>query len=327
MDLKFVKLMVESFYNDTPEVKKLYNTRQDYLDDIYEEIKTILTTFRLESAPEYFDLYSNYDKGQQQNILYHLIEMSLYDRFPEQFPLYENNYDELYDKLLLEGWALPAAALGTVLIGVLWGSTGVSKVKWGALTKFNELNEKIHKFVKDHTQSDRVRLTLAFNNAEECYKKCGINDKSDMSMRLGSSFRVRNEKESLLRFQTGKSQEQAYCLTNCYLKWSLTQLETLLSGYIGCLRQTGERGNDLNDIKLLISNAPASAICKPYFELVKKHKAMFDDVVETVAKDSMEAEQYQRMYSDIVNKCLNGNNRINTDHNSYNLSRDTFQRS
>lgn len=323
MDLRYIKLITESYYNDNKKVQEIYKSKDSFLNDIYEEIQTILTNFRLESPTEYFNLYTNYDKGQQQKILYNLIEMSLNDRFPEAFPLYTELTEQHYNEIILnEGvMTVPFTILGAavaIVAGVT--STHVGKIIWSLMTKFNNLNNRIHDFIKRFTAIDRVKLAIIKNNCEDCYKKCGIENEKDISLYIGNS--VQREHHPL-SWETQKGREQAYCLTNCYLNWSLDQLDMLVKAYVSCLRNSGQRGNDMNDIQLMMLSAPSDSICKPYYDLLKDHKAQFDDIVDVVCKDTMEKEDFKRRYTEVINNAAANANKINNN-STGRLSKDSF---
>lgn len=323
--------MVESYYNDNSALlKMIYPTKYSFVDDIYTEIESILSTCRLEDLETYLELYNDYDKGQQQKILYALIEYSLYDRFPDQFPLYETNYDELYNRVIInESLAGFTAGFLSILFiaaaaAVFTHTTPFNKVKWSIMTKFQEINEKIHKFIKDSTKKGRVKLALTFNNAEECYQKCKIKDKSDISVFIGGGYRQADSNDSIVNFETPKSREQAHCLTTCYLRWSLNQIDLLLQSYITCLRSTGERGVDMSDIAAALTSAPSSKMCDPYWKLLKDHRDNFKDVLDVVCKDAMEKEEYIRMYHETLNHASSkANNRINAN-SKFTLDKESF---
>lgn len=319
MDLHYIKMITESYYNDHPNIQHLYKTRKDYVNDIFEEIKTIIAGARLENYQIYQELQS-YDKRDQQKILYHLIEMSLYDRFPKDIKLYceQEDYDKIYEAYLNESILTISAAtgLGVLLLNLLWRTTPISKVRWNALNTFDAVNEKIHKLISKFTKESRVNTAIMYNNAQKCYNECGIKDtKTDFSWRLPASLMSHSSdrhKDNINAFETVKSREQAYCLTNCYLDWSINQLGEFASNIVTCLRNTGERGNELSDINIDLFEVPSNSICKPYFDIFKDYKKYFIDALDVVCKDSTEKEVYLRKYSEILNEKL-GRSKINTD--------------
>jgi hypothetical protein len=97
--------------------------------------------------------------------------------------------------------------------------------------------------------------------------------------------------------------------------------DVLLNGYITCLRQTGERGNDLNDIKINL-NLPSNDICQPYLELINDHRAVFKDVLDVICRNTQEREEYMRKYTAILNK--NAGFKSNINYTEPSLSKSNF---
>lgn len=328
MDLKFIKLMVESYYNDSQIVKSIYANKNEFINDIYTEIESIISSCRIEDKDVYLELY-DLDKGKQQKILYTLIEQSLYDRYPDQFSFYISDYDKLYDIVINESLSgLAAGALGLGLSGLLLGiasqTTPVNKIKWSIMSKFQQINERIHKFITSLTKSGRVKTAIVFNNANECYQKCGIHDQNEISNFINGSLRnPGSSTDNILHLETTKGREQAHCLTTCYLKWSLNQVSVLLQSYLNCLRQTGQRGFDMNDIKSTLMTTPTSKICEPYFKLLKDHRKQFEEVLDVVCKNSIEREEFERLYDDTLNKAVMNSGKINSNP-GYKLNKDSF---
>lgn len=317
MDLKYLKSLCECYYTDHLPIQKLYNNKTDFVNDIFEEMKNTFSNCRFENKEIDFDFNFNHDKIDQQKIVYNLIEMALYDRFPDDIKLYydDQDYDNIYDHMIItEIGILPIMALVGVPLVVLtslgYQSTGFNKLKWTTIVNFNKLNDKIHNLISTISASSRVKSAIIFNNSQSCYNSCGIKDlDKDLSWRIGASMvnshTWKNEVSDLLtNFETPKGREQAYCLTNCYLQWSLDQLEPLLNSYITCLYSVGERGNDLNDLKLNLLTIPSSSICKPYYTLLKDHQKLYCNIVEYISKDPSEEEEFLRKYDAKINLVL-----------------------
>lgn len=319
-------MIVESYYSDSEVVKSIYPSRKEFVNDIYPEIQTIIEACRLEEQDTYLDLYNNYDYGKKQKILYTLIEQSLYDRYPDQFPFYTENFDQLFQESFAGiATGMSALGLGSLLAYVLSQTTPVKKIAWTVMAKFQAVNEKIHKFITNITKSGRVKLSIVFNNADECYQKCGINKKEDISQFIGGSLSGVKHGDRIVDLETGKGRTQAYCLTSCYVNWSLKQVETLMQSYLNCLRTTGERGFELNDIKLMLMTAPSSSMCDPYFKLLKEHKKAYDDLLDIVCADSVEKEEFLRKYNETLNKAASNVGRINSNQ-KYNLEKNYFNK-
>ena len=318
MDLKYLKSLCECYYTDHLDIQQLYsNNQNDFINDIFEEMKNIFSNCRYEDKDVDFDFNFNQDKINQQKIVYNLIEIALHDRFPNDIKLYydDQDYSNMYDQMIIsESLALPIFALVSVSLAILsslgYQSTGFNKIKWSTIVNFNKLNDKIHNIISNMSASSRVKSAVILNNSQSCYNSCGIKDvNKDLSWRIGASFLSHSKYQSnntdmLINFETPKGREQAFCLTNCYLNWSLDQLEPLLNSYLSCLYSVGERGTDLNDLKLNLLTVPSSSICKPYYSLLKDHRKLYCDIVEYVSKDSSEEEEFLRKYDDKINSIL-----------------------
>lgn len=323
MDLKYLKSICESYYNDHDLVKQLYENKQLFLLDIFEEIKTLLAVTRLENPSLHFEFHTNYDTRDQQKIIDILIETALHDRFPNDYKIYaeEQDYKELYNSTLINESVSGtlAASLGIVLLTglaqVFLNSTSFNKVKWKALNSLNTVTEKIHKFMTRWSAQSRVNNAIIFNNAQKCYTKCGIKSLDDISWRISPSLNNRTKNDpnydNIFNFETPKGRNQAYCLSNCYLQWSLDQLEPLLNAYVNCLRNSGERGFELNDLNIDLLSLPSSEICKPYLKLITDHKAAYDEVLRQICEDTEEKEKFLRMYHDVVNRVLSKTSKVN----------------
>lgn len=318
MDHPFIKMMVGSYYNDSDIVKTIYKNPKEFQTMMFTEMTSLLDSVKLEDSSFYFELHTNLDRGQQQKVLYHLIEHSLNNIHPNEFPMYEevalDDYIMFTEGFFSKLTATHAILSGLTAVFLMSGQMrNVSKAVWGMMSKFANLNNKIHDYIGKFTKPGRVKLAVIYNSVEECYAKCGITNIKDISPWTGNSIsnRVDDSKAPIYRtVETRQSREQAECLTDCYLNWSLQQLEILLTSYLTCLRQTGERGTDLNDLKFDFV-LPSNSICSPYQKLIKEHRAAYSDILDVVSVNAIEREKYERMYSDVLNKAFSATSRIN----------------
>ena len=325
MDFPFIKMMVESFYTDNDKIREVYPNKQEFVNNFYTEMTNLMNHLKLEDNSLYFDLHTNYDRGQQQKVLYTLMSQHAHNLNESEFPFYEHLDDDAYFNVVIsENMGIMfLSSIGVMVPTLLYliggkGRMAITKTVWTMMSKFSELNNKIHDFISTRTKAGKVKLAIVYNNVQECYSKAGIKKPEDIHPLIDSSL---GKPKAYFNYASAQSEEQAFQLATCYLNWSLEQLDVLLNGYIACLRQTGERGNDLNDIKITL-NLPSNNICQPYLELINDHRAVFKDVLDVICRNTQEREEYMRKYTAILNK--NAGFKANINYTEPSLSKSNF---
>ena len=311
MNHPFIKEMAGAYYNDFQlRSSNIWENKQAAINEISSEMIGLMENLKLDDIDIYVSLHEDFDPGHQQQILYSLIHQYLNES--------HGLYDDVYEDVDLTAYDTPEAflyeyytgefiqefAVGPALLGAFGGALAIiagykkiSRAGWKILATLNDVNKKIAKTIDGLTKSGKIKQAILVHNSEACYKKCGVkpNEVSRWAgMALSSNVMV-----------TPESRKQAVCLTECYLQWTIQNVTFLAKAYADCLRGTGERGNEINDIIAILSHPPSSHVCKSYFDLLKQHYDNFKDTIEVIFKDDPNlANQWNMHYKKVLEQNL-----------------------
>ncbi len=304
MNHPFIKSMSEAYYNDfNLNSLNIWKTKQQAINELSNELIGLMNNLKLEDENLYIELHENSDMGFNQKVLYNLLDNYLSEIYNINSDILE--FDDLTkyktsEEFLLnysEGVMLGAAVGGllSILIGIA-NYKKLSKVQWHILTKLNDLNKKVATFINKKTLSGKVKQAVFNNNTQTCYKKCNVKD-SEVTAWAGISL----NSNSLVPTYAAK---QVDCLIECYLLTMLQNIEFLCESYSNCLKGSGERGKDINDIMLLLSPVSSEGICKPYFKLLKEHYVVFREAVEVLFEDPQKRDEWNQKYKSVLSQQL-----------------------
>lgn len=331
MDRPFIKLMCNSYYNDYNFNKVIgLENRTEVVEDMIIEMNSLMDALKFEDEESYFYVHKELDRTDQQKLIYLLLSEYAIERYNLFTPkIYDNHLMQDPEALLLSenfkiddtlknltyqkndnikidksnkllGLSYTSMTLLSVL-GALAFWKSISRSNWKIMVDLNNINNSISNWINEKTRSGRVKRMLLVTNFEKCWKHCGISS-SDLSKYAGLYISNGLASQSTIK--------NVDCLTDCYLNWSLQNMEHLAKMYVECLQVTGERSIKLSDMNIFLKE-PQGADCKAYYDHLKEHKENFHEVLDVLyryedpAERTRKIEYYTRKYDTILNDTLN----------------------
>lgn len=295
MDRPFVKQMCESYYIDKQlEKSNIWNNRESCIDELIHEINALIVNTRIENDETYYEAIS-YSRRHQQEAIYHLLNEYLEDKYNAPTP---NNVLEENAELLM-GIAGVFTALSSY-VAIHWYGK-LSRAGYRIVNAFGKLNDRIHGFLKKRTAESRVKYAMLISHLNICQRKCGIDSEKDLGATVGMGLTGQAFSE--------KSQQQAGCIADCFLKYSIEQLKVLAGAYVECLKNTGEKIDHLSDVSILLSK-PMGDQCREYYDFLEKFNTDFREVLDVLFDGNPRMRQnYMNQYNEILAEVVRGGNR------------------
>lgn len=296
MDRPFVKKMCESYYIDKQlDQSKIWNNKESCINELINEINAIIINTKIENDETYYESIS-YSRRHQQETIYNLLNEYL-----------EDKYNAPKENVIREDFTGPEM-MG--LTGLFFGLASLVTAKWyGEISRagyrivnaFGKLNDKIHSFLKKRTAESRMKYAMLVSHLNICQRKCGIDNEKSLGATVGMGLTG--------QALSGKSQTQANCIADCFLKYSIEQLKVLAGAYVDCLKNTGEKIEHLSDVSILLSK-PMGDQCREYYDFLEKFNSDFREVLDVLFKENPRKRQdYMNLYNEILNDVARGGSR------------------
>lgn len=323
MDRPYIKLMAECFYNDY-QLQTIWKDKSTALSELTDYLNLMMDNVKLEDSSFYFELHTNYDKGQQQKIIYFLLTEYVAETYCGLDFTKTKSLDEVIDELLendlssvsplMHGLkqiagtvsdAIPFSAAGlglssigafAAVLGIVLQWKNISRAGWLICDTFNKLTQQLAKFVSELTAPHRVKRAIFVTNADQCFRTCGVSSGS-LSRLVGFALQRHG-------ISTEKANNQADCLAGCYLKWTLEQVKLLAESYIKCLQATGERGEIPSDLSVFLKE-PSGSQCRVYYDILHRHYKSYQEAIDVIFVNDLEKrEHWNRQYHVMLNDGL-----------------------
>lgn len=291
MDRPFIKQMCEAYYVDKRlDQTKIWNTKEESVNELMNEINSLIVNARLENDDIYYEAIS-YTRRHQQEMIYNLLNEYMEDK-------YDVGQTTIVQEFVGEvgiGFAV-FAPVAAFLAAHFYGE--ISRAGYRIVNAFGKLNDQIHKFLKKRTSESRVKYAMLISHLNICQKKCGIDSEKELGRTVGMGLTGQALSE--------KSQQQAECVKDCFLRYSIEQLKVLAGAYVDCLKSTGEKIDNLSDVSILLKK-PMGEQCREYYDYLEKFNSDFREVLDVLFEKNPRGRQnYINMYNEILNDSSRG---------------------
>jgi hypothetical protein len=308
MDRPFIKEMCEAYYNDKQLYKvPLWDNKENVITELNNELIALMDQVYLDDNEVYYELKS-YNRVFQAGVIYNLLNEYLENKYNYVQNEKDSEYlDESFSSFLGGAIAIGTSPLTWVGIAALagiivWQYGTLSRYFYRVMNALGSTVDSIYKFLQNITREGRVKHSILITHLQNCYKKCGITSPKDVRKTTGMGITG--------QAFSAKSQEQATCLTECYLGFCLDQIQILAEAYVRCLKDSGEDVTELSNISILLKN-PLGDDCDEYYKYLEKFNKDFREVLEVVFKNDPRSKQnyineYNLKLKNIIMKARRG---------------------
>ena len=280
MEFAYIDTICDAYFNDRELYKyNVFESTSEGIKALQMEIKSIVQSLRLEDIDMYCEL-QDCDKGDQQKIMYMLLDSYIIETYPE----------------IEEGWvgsiisvpiAIASGLLSIPLIPqisiYLVGITasiiffkGITKIKTRITNALHDITKLLSGIILKATVGGKVRYAILVKNLDKCASKCGLGPRPERELNRFTSLAIKSN----LPYPE-KAREQASCLIECYLDFTLEQVKVVASSYINCLSATGELPKDLSSLSML-EVKPMGEHCVVFYESLKGIEEQFQTAVNYI---------------------------------------------
>lgn len=300
MERRFLRQLTEGYLTDknayqlfnSSEIEKIHETvlrELNYICDYIYEVD-------LEAYNEVYEM----SKIQQQQVFEHYLNMTFGKKEEEEGDPINEFVSGTIAFLTTAAQSLPHWQWILGLAAVSLKRKPIAKKTFQMLAGIAGISEKIGKFIEKKSRYTRFRYAVIQKNREECYKRCGVTNLSQINVR-----------DYFNKFAGDKKDSRAKCLATCYIECEIRKVKLLTRMYFICLRQTAnfDKVKNMNSVKLMTllrdkshrgASISLSSACGDYYDEISDGMAIIDDLIEFFFSDpSSRSEMRMAVQKDI----------------------------
>jgi hypothetical protein len=268
MDVPFLKTTIEAYIAKNRMRERLNS------NDVFEEVYSLVTLIREQDIELYHKLY---DTGR-------MTQVSIIDDYLNM-TYREDELDSIKESIGL-GIGLTLSAIVMYLKG-----EPLTRAGFKILDKIASGFEKLGAFLSRRGRYWKFSYAIIRQNADKCYKKCGIKEEDITSMMY---FSTRSNTHSKMP-ASGKSLEKGNCLAECYVNSTIEVIALTTKSYFVCLKKTGdfsvvEKLRPDDTIKI-ISGLKLSSACDEYYKEMQYLFKEFNQLLDHVYGNNRDEKQ------------------------------------
>lgn len=282
MEFAYIDTICDAYFNDRELYKyNIFESTVVGVKALQTEIKSIVQSLRLEDIDLYYEL-QDCDKSEQQKIMYMLLDSYMIETYPE--------VEESFSSALIGGFTslsfVPQIAVYLIGIAVsIVCFKGIAKLKNRILNALHDLTKLLASVILKATVGGKVKYLILVKNLDKCATKCGLGPRPEKELSRFTSLAIKSEKPF-----TEKAREQATCLIECYLNFTLEQLKVIAISYVNCLSMTGELPKDVSSFSIL-EIKPMGEQCIIFYQSLKQIEEQFQTVVNYIFEHKAREKQ------------------------------------
>jgi hypothetical protein len=259
MDVKFLNDISEAYIIDK-DLKKLYPDcdSKSIADHLYELVKDLR-----ETDIELYDKLYDRDKVTQQQIFEKYLN--------SVFFINKEEIDTLNEIGLETGFGI----LTLIVMGLV--RKPLARNIFSAISIVGKFFDSLGKKISTQGKYWKFRYAIIQQNSERCYRKCGVTQDN-----LAASSYLALTKDTMSTFISKLGDEQADCLSTCYVDDLVQSIGLFVKQYFICLKNTGTniRDTDPDEIMKLISKTNINSQCEQLYKDAKDAFSNFEKVLD-----------------------------------------------
>lgn len=268
MDVPFLKTTIEAYIAKN-RMRESLNAK-----DVFEEVYSLVTLIREQDIELYHKLY---DTGR-------MTQVSIIDDYLNM-TYRENELESIKESVGL-GIGITLGAIVMYLRG-----EPLTRALFKVLNKIAGGFERLGNFLSKRGRYWKFSYAIIRQNADRCYKKCGVREEDISGMMYFSTRSTTSSKLPMSSY----SAEKGNCLAECYVESTIEVIALTTKSYFVCLKKTGdfsvvEKLRPDDTIKI-ISGLKLSSACDEYYKEMQYLFKEFNQLLDHVYGDKRNEKQ------------------------------------